>query len=482
MSSAIRERLTSAWHMQTLGLKLVLGYAVLFAASTVVLCALAYFLFMHFMRAPDRVFLEAKAYELAAAYNQGGLGALRSELTSGTQDERLEELLIRVTGAAGEPLLLYNPDSWKPAELALLEDELPSEEAAWVQLGPAQDEDDLEAFLLRLPDGNVLQAGMDTDIREDVLESMREVFIAIALPILLLALLGGGLMAWRALRPVRQLLTTLQTIAATGDVQARAPMEGARGEFAELIRLFNRMLDRIHILFQGMRSTVDNVAHDLRTPMTHLRGTAELALQEERDAAVYREALADCMEVSETVLTMLNTLMEVSEAEAGTIALQSEHVDVAEVGSEVVDLYRFVAEDKHITLNTDLEENLIIRGDPSRLRQVVANLLDNAVKYTPPGGRVHLTAARVGETCEFRLTDTGIGIPAKNLPHIWDRLYRGDQSRSERGLGLGLSLVKAVVEAHGGRVHASSVPGVGTTFTVQLPLETAVPVTTSELG
>ena len=470
MSSALLDRLRRTWGLRTLGLRLVLGYALLFVASTALLAALAYALFTHFMHEPDRAFMRAQAYELAAAYEQGGLGALRRTLFAATPDEQREELLVRVGEADGRTLLLYNPDNWKESEVALLVGQPLPDEASWVQLGPAADEDPLEAFVLRLSGGRVLQVGMDADLREDALESIRSAFLAVALPVLVLALLVGTYMAYRALRPVRQLVETFHAVIDTGDVQTRVPAAGVGGEFSDLILLFNRMLDRIEALVVGLRGTLDNVAHDLRTPMTRLRGRAELALQEERDAEAYREALADGLEASESVLRLLDTIMEVAEAEAGTLSLHLEPLHVDDLAGDVVDLYGFVADEKGVALEATLPPGLAVRADRSRMRQVLANLLDNAMKYTPPGGRVVVEAERDADEVRVRVRDTGVGIAPEEVPRIWDRLYRGDRSRSERGLGLGLSLVKAVVEAHGGRVEVASVPGTGSAFTVHLPV------------
>ncbi len=468
MFSAFRDRLRRAWGPRTLGVRLVLGYASLFVGSTALLSILAYVLFIHFMREPDRTFVEAQGRDLKAAYESGGLEGIRDELASNPRYGRVEELLVRVADSEGRLLLLYNPDDWRQPELEKLAQQPVPETEAWLRLGPAEDDDALGVYAVRLPDNGVLQVGTDTDVRDDVLESMRDVFLAIALPIVFFALLGGAIMAYRALRPIRQLVVTLQTIADTGDVHERAPVDHTHGEFAQLGDLFNRMLDRIQVLVTGMRHTLDNVAHDLRTPMTHLRGTAELALQRERDPEAYREALSDCLEASEMVLTMLNTLMDLSEAQAGMTALRPEPIRVSDLVEEVTDPYRFVAEQKQICLHTDVSPDLCAVADRARLRQVLANLLDNSIKYTLPGGEVRLTGNLRDGICTIEVRDTGIGIAEEDLPYIWDRLYRGDRSRSERGLGLGLSFVKAIIEAHGGCAKVESTPGIGSTFTISL--------------
>jgi signal transduction histidine kinase len=166
---------------------------------------------------------------------------------------------------------------------------------------------------------------------------------------------------------------------------------------------------------------------------------------------------------------MLDTLMDISEAEVGAMRLTRERLALAEIVRDAVNLYADVAEDKGVALESDGAADVCVFADPNRMRQVVANLLDNAIKYTPAGGRVEVRTRRDGADAVLTVRDTGVGIPALELPRIWERLYRGDASRSERGLGLGLSLVKAIVAAHGGRVEATSVPGQGSAFIVRLP-------------
>jgi signal transduction histidine kinase len=176
------------------------------------------------------------------------------------------------------------------------------------------------------------------------------------------------------------------------------------------------------------------------------------------------------MEESERVLNMLNTLMDITEAEAGMMKLRREPTDLCELSRQVVELYEYVAEEKRISVDLVLPASPVMAPvDQTRMRQVFANLLDNAIKYTPEGGKVILRVSDSPDGATVVFSDNGIGIPLEEQNKIWSRLYRGDKSRSQRGLGLGLSLVKAVVEAHGGRASVSSKVDAGSNFTVVLP-------------
>jgi signal transduction histidine kinase len=322
---------------------------------------------------------------------------------------------------------------------------------------------------VRLRDGTLVQVGKSTEAREDLLTRFRAALGIVTLSIVVIAI-GGGLLATQsAVAPIRTLIHAATRIIRTGRTDARVPAAGTNDAIDELTALFNAMLDKVEGLVDAMRGALDNVSHDLRTPLTRLRGTAEMALAAEPDLDRYREALADCVEECDRVLVMLNTLMDISEAESGTLQLTREPVSLHDVVDRAVDLYRDVAEAKGITLTVAPGAAVVVSGDRTRLEQVAANLIDNAVKYTTAGGRVDVEVARESDRAVVRIRDTGAGIPSDELPRIWDRLFRGDTSRTERGLGLGLSLVKAIVEAHGGSVAVESEPGRGSTFTVVLP-------------
>jgi signal transduction histidine kinase len=425
------------------GLRLALWYATLFVCGSAAVALLTYVVTAASLAQRDREILESKAGEYALVYGRGGLRALVDTVRV-EQLSAPERLYVRVVDRGSEALVLSHPEGWNP--------------------------DALETATQRLSDGTLVEVGKSTESRTDLLARFRSALGLVTLTIVAIALTGGWLATQSALQPIQRLAAAVQRIVTTGRTDERVPVPEHDPAIAELTQLFNAMLDRIEGLVTGMRGALDNVSHDLRTPLTRLRASAEMALAGDPDPGRYREALADCLEEADRVLVMLNTLMDISEAESGAMPLRREPVALADVVSRAVELYRDVAEAKGITLTARVAAEAMVSADRIRLEQVAANLLDNAVKYTPRGGQVIVEIDREGDRALLRVRDTGAGIPADEQARIWERLFRGDTSRTERGLGLGLSLVKAIVEAHRGSVAVASAPGRGSTFLVALPL------------
>jgi len=314
----------------------------------------------------------------------------------------------------------------------------------------------------------ILQIGRSLKDDDEFVAGFREIFGTTLAVVMVLAALLGWFMAKRALTHVEEVTRTARAISAS-DLEQRVPVKGQADEIDRLATTFNDMLDRIQTLVTEMKEMTENIAHDLRSPITRIRGMAEMALTTGKAIDEYEAAAASTVEDCDRLLEMINTMLYISQTEATAGKLPTEEVDMTGVVRNACELFQPVAEDKGVNLVVEIGTDFKVRGALQGLQRMLANLIDNALNCTPSPGTVTVSVSGDDKLGVIAVKDTGIGIPQDELPLIFRRFYRCDRSRSLPGTGLGLTLVEAIVHAHRGRIAVTSTPNVGTTFTVILP-------------
>jgi len=283
-----------------------------------------------------------------------------------------------------------------------------------------------------------------------------------------LAAVVGWFMAKRALAGVATVTRTARRIS-DRSLDERVPVKTRVNEIDQLAITFNQMLDRIENLVTGIKEMSDNIAHDLKSPITRIRGIAEVSLTSGSSLQEFESMAGGTIEECDRLLDMINTMLVISRTEAGVDQLDAQNLNVSNLVRDACDIFQAPAEDKGITIVCSKPEYISINGDIRLIQRMVANLLDNALKYTPSGGRIDVAVSDVGDqSVQIAVRDNGMGVAAEDLENIFERFYRCDPSRSEAGTGLGLSFARAVARAHNGKITLASAPGEGSAFTVIL--------------
>jgi signal transduction histidine kinase len=461
---------------RTLSFRLNAWHGAIYLASAGLLFTLIYFLLAAAIDRKDRDVIEARLREYAAVYHNGGIPGLRDWTTRVNEARKQRMFFVRVASRDGKVQLLVMPQDWFDEDLRRLDAATESHALEWTRV-PRNGESDLTLASIVLEDGTIFQVGRSSDSRAALLGKFRQVFIMVIPPVLLLGFVGGALLTGRLTKPVRDLGAAVSSILNTGRMDVRVPERKAEDELQHLVALFNRMLAHNEKLFRTLRDSLDNVAHDLRTPLSRLRMSLEHSLGKGAPSNGAQDGIIDALEETERVQTIIRTLMDVAQAESGLMPLRRGDTEINALIADVIELYEHIAQEKQLQIATDMPARVTASVDAARIRQAFANLIDNAIKYTPRGGRIFIRVIPGWKTVEIVIRDTGVGIAEEELGRVWERLYRTDRSRTEPGLGLGLSLVKAIVEAHGGTVGVRSANGKGSEFSVSLPAVSAVTIT-----
>ncbi len=458
--------------------RLTLFFSLIFILSSLILFLFSFLTLYTSMKAEDEGTMRRRLLNYWAVFQSGGINAIAEEIKVDSFLYGDRAFFIRIADSKNKTLFLKYPENWKDFNIEKLAELSPSAFSHSIILSSKTNTFKLEVSSVKLSDKYILQIGMSTARRIFFLKIYQRNFILLLVLLVIFSVGSGIFFSGRALKPLRNLNATLKNIIKTGDFSKRVEQKKVGDDLEEIIILFNTMLTRIESLIVQMKGTFDSVAHDLRTPMTRMRGFAELALRDPENTQRLTEALSSSLEESDRILSMLNTMMDISEAESGILHLNIETLQVKKVLEELVDIYSYIGEEKklHIHLSCDDEETYIA-ADPVRFRQAAGNILDNAVKYSTKDGKILVEARKDENNCIISITDFGSGIQEDEIPFIWDRLYRSPSKKNTPGMGLGLSLVKAVVNAHGGSVNVISSKETGTVFSLSFPLAAAQNIT-----
>jgi len=452
---------------KSLASRLTALYTLLFAIlALIVFCITNYSLQSNLLNQIDEDFL-SDGREFIEIYQQGGLDAISQEIFLEEKAEGTDEMFIRVYSSNFQIVASSNVENWS---------DLPDKSRLLQQIsGPKFETLSLPSrashtriFYQPLKDGYILQTGALLDDEELLLANFKQVFIFALATTILIGMIVGLYISRRALAGIQRVRETADQIS-RGNLSQQITFDAQTVEINDLISSINRMQSRIGSLIKELHDVTNNIAHDLRSPVTRIRGLAEITLSGEQSLEEYQNMSGAVIEECDSLVGMINTMLEIAETDARIKSLALEPIDITEMIRDVTELYSSVAEDKGVNISLRMtEESLIIAADRSRLQRALANLLDNALKFTPSGGWVALTTQRTENTVEITIADSGIGIGDEDLPHVYERFYRADRSRSTPGTGLGLSLVRSIIHAHHGTMTITSEENSGTQVSIAL--------------
>ena len=448
-----------------LSFQLTFWYALLFTISSMICLSVFYYrVSIITMEKTDEELLEELG-EFAEIRQHAGISQVFTEIGEEGEDEEL--VFFQVVTSQGEVLDSMASESRQRFEIPpdILHAVDRRKGPVFHTLSSPGLENKVRLISGFISPGEIMHIGFSLEENEEYLEIFREMIGSFMIPLFFLSACLGWIMARKALQGVKEVTRTAVDIAA-GAYDKRVQVKKSSEEINRLASTFNTMVDRLQEVVQGMREMTDNIAHDLRSPLARIRGIAEMTVTGEKSLDDYREMAISTIEESDTLIEMINTMLEITEAETGVGRLNSEEVDLNNLVRDAFEVFQPLAREKNIELSVSLPDACFVTGDRGKLQRLFANLLENAIKYTEDNGKIHVETARVNDRVEIKIRDTGTGIDEEDLPHIFKRFYRCDRSRSQPGTGLGLSLAKAIAEAFGGNISVESTLSQGSEFTV----------------
>jgi heavy metal sensor kinase len=454
----------------TLAFRLTLWYAGIFTVSSCVAFLLFYTLVTSFIRERTDQELLSQVNRFSTLLAAEGVEAVKGAAVIEAQAAGVKKVFFRFLSLNGQAFSSSNMSYWKDIlidEMALRE-LLGGSSHVFETIAIRDRREEVRILYAMISPSIILQVGQTMESYSRFLDAFKGIFITTMTFLILLAAGVGWFMARRAVSGVEAVTRTAQKISG-GTLEERVPVKARGDEIDQLATTFNQMLDRIQTLLTKIKEISDNIAHDLRSPITRIRGIAEVTITTGKSLNDYENMAASTIEECDRLLDMINTMLMISKTESGVDKLLHEEIDLRALAQEACELFKPTAEDKGVSLSCNVPKVSHFIGDTQMIQRMISNLLDNAIKYTPSGGSVTVSIIDNDTDVVVSVIDTGGGISSNDLPHIFERFYRCDQSRSQPGIGLGLSLARAIARAHGGEITVTSNLDQGSTFTVILP-------------
>jgi len=448
--------------------RLTILYAVAFTVLSIIGFLICYYrIYAVTMERLDFELLE-KTEKYTALMKDAGLEGVRPAIADEAGHEGSQEDFYRLLNFKGDVLFTTDMSFWGSADQQDQLQKLQNNgETHLIQTVKFARRDDKARMITAIlgPD-TVLQIGESLEELDEYLNIFLELFSILIVSLTIVSTIIGWLLARRATIDMQEVTETAEEIS-NGAYDRRVHIKARYREIERLSAAFNSMLDRIQSLLKSMKEINDNIAHDLRSPLARIRGIAEMSLLKEQSIDAYKDMAASTIEECDTLIGMINTMLDITEAEAGVNGVQTEEFELTALIREACELFRPIAEEKKINLKADLPGSLTLKSDRKKMQRIVTNLLENAIKYTSEDGKVTVSAATQDGEIHIDFKDSGVGISENDLPHIFDRFYRCDRSRSQGGVGLGLSLVKAYTESINGTIRVESTLNQGSRFALR---------------
>jgi len=451
--------------------RLTIWFAIIFTMFCFAAFIATYLMTRHSLDKEIDEAIAEEMMEMEILYNEGGVAKLKKEMENEAAPTGIDKEFFLVLTTNFEIIVSTDLQYWPGLKPIRSEVKKATKENCLLKTSKIPcHKHKVRIGTQKVSDDVVVQLGISFADSNKLLSIFSDIIAVCFLTLIILSIALGWFITKRAMNGVVRVTQAASKIKA-GDFSHRVNIEKKGTEIVELATVFNQMTDKIETLVNELKNVANNIAHDLKTPVTRIRGVAETTLSGNESIENYREMSSVIIEECDSMTSLINTVLDISEADTNMVDFKIEKVNICSITKTAYELFKPLADEKRINFEINCTgDDIVLKGNSVKLQRVIANLIDNAIKYTPEKGAVSMNVYADNESAYFKIQNSGKGIAKENIKNIFNRFYRCDESRSKQGNGLGLSLATAIVKAHGGTISVKSEVNKITVFTVALPL------------